>query len=396
MKRCFAASAFIKSPPFSEDQRRRILGLIGEMAEAVIGRDYLHNEIKHPNWAPLPPALDFHDANKGFASKSQYLTFIFNHNPSVDRTKAEQILERAIPGPDGQILCIPDFMSQASPQQERFYEVKPDSDDGTREADKKMAFVHAFMQSLDLPYRPGVSWKPNTQFPFFTGLIFGLSVTVSFHYERHKTIQGVVVYHFCIEVRSLVPIWLLLLILAIIIIAILFPEIPFPDPVPVPAPKPLPIPKPIPVPIPPPQPVPVPARARQAPSTLPLSLCQAALQGSVGRGGSNNRHDVELVQLLLNGWMDASRQPALAIDGLAGPRTLSAIISFQREYSPAFIDGRIDPGGPTLFQLGEMTLSQVKRNARPSSVISGGLYRPLGIAGFDMRVLLWKLVEASR
>jgi hypothetical protein len=57
MKRCFAASAFIKSPPFSEDQRRGILGLIGEMAEAVIGRDYPHHEVKHPNWAPLSLAL---------------------------------------------------------------------------------------------------------------------------------------------------------------------------------------------------------------------------------------------------------------------------------------------------------------------------------------------------
>jgi hypothetical protein len=140
-------------------------------------------------------ASAFHDANRGFASKSQYLSFIFNHNPNVDRTKAERILERAIPGPDGQILCIPDFISQSSPQQERFYEVKPNSYDGTKEADKKIAFVDAFMQSLDLPYHPGISWRPNKQFPFFAGLVFGLFVKVSFHYERHKTIQGAVVYH---------------------------------------------------------------------------------------------------------------------------------------------------------------------------------------------------------
>lgn len=382
MKKCVAPSAFIKSPPFSEDQRRRILGLFGEMAEGIIGRDYLHNEVKHPDWAPLPPALDFHDANKGFASKSQYLSFIFRHNPSVDRTEAERILERAIPGPDGQILCIPDFMSQASPQQERFYEVKPDSADGTKEADKKMAFVDAFMHSLGLPYRPGVSWKPDKRFPFFTGMIFLTLVTISFHYERHKTIQGVVVYHFCIETSALIPLRLVLLILAIIVIAILFPEIPFPDPLPV-----LPIPKPIPVPIPTPPPVPVPAV---------YALCGQALEGSVGRGGANNRHDVELVQLLLNGWMEASKKPALAIDGVVGPQTIAAITSFQREYTPAFMSGRIDPGGPTLFQLGEMTLAQVKRKAPPSSVISEKHYKPLGMPGFDMRVLFWKLLEESR
>jgi hypothetical protein len=379
MKKCVAASVFITSPPFSDDQQRRILGLIGEMAEGVIGRDYLLNEVKHPAWAPLPPALDFHDANKGFASKSQYLSFIFRHNPNVDRTEAERILQRAIPGPDGQILCIPDFMSQESPQQERFYEVKPDSAEGTREADKKMAFVDGFMQSLGLPYRPGVSWKPDKQFPFFTGIVFFTLVTISFHYERHKTIQGVVVYHFCIETRTLIPLRLLLFILALIIIAILFPEIPFPDP-----PPGLPIPSPIPIPI--PQPVPVPAV---------YALCGQVLEGSVGQGGANNRDDVELVQLLLNGWMEASKKPALAIDGVAGPRTIAAITSFQREYTPAFTSGRIEPGGPSLFQLGEMTLSQVQRKAPRSSVILERPYKPLGMPGFDMRVLLWKLLEES-
>jgi hypothetical protein len=318
---------------------------------------------------------------------------IFNHNPNVDRTEAERILERAIPGPDGQILCIPDFMSQSSPQQERFYEVKPDSDDGTKEADKKIAFVDAFMQSLDLPYHPGISWRPNKQFPFFAGLVFGLIVKVSFHYERHKTIQGVVVYHFCIDVQALIPLKLLLLILAIIIIAILFPEIPFPLPVPVP--KPLPPPSPIPIPVPPPQPVPVPAVRGQALPSLPVyALCRHGLQGSVGRGGDNNRQDAELMQLLLNGWMQASRQPALAIDGLVGPETVNAITSFQHEYLPALIDGRIDPGGPTLFHLGEMTLSQLKRVTLGAN--RTGFYQPLGSAGFDMRVLLWKLIEASR
>jgi len=380
MKKCVAASAFITSPPFSDDQQRRILGLIGEMAEGVIGTDYLRNEVKHPAWAPQPPALDFHDANKGFASKSQYLAFIFNHNPNVDRTEAERILQRAIPGPDGQILCIPDFMSQASPQQERFYEVKPDSPEGTREADKKIAFVDAFMQSLGLPYRPGTSWKPDKQFPFFTGIVFLTLVTISFHYERHKTIQGVVVYHFCIETKSLLPLRLLLFILALIVIVILFPEIPFPSPVPV-----LPIPAPIPVPI--PAPVPVPAV---------YSLCGDVLEGSVGQGGDNKRPDVELVQLLLNGWMEASRKPALAIDGFAGPKTIAAITSFQREYTPAFMSGRIEPGGPSLFHLGEMTLSQLQRKAPRSRVILEGPYQPLRMPGFDMRVLLWKLLEESR
>jgi len=170
----------------------------------------------------------------------------------------------------------------------------------------------------------------------------------------------------------------LLVILAVIVMIILFPEIPIPDPLP------LPIPAPIPVPV--PQPIPVPAI---------YSLCSEVLDGSVGRGGANIRHDVELVQLLLNGWMEDSRQSALAIDGVVGPKTIAAITSFQREYTPAFTSGRIDPGGPSLFQLGEMTLSQLQRKDLRSNVILEKPYKPLAIPGFDMRVLLWKLLEES-
>ena len=380
MKKCFAPSAFIKSPPFSDEQRRRMLGLFGEMAEGVIGTDYLRNEVKHDAWYPAPPALDFHDANKGFASRTQYLSFILNHNPGVDEKELTRIVERAIKGPDGQLLCIPDFMSQGAPQQERFYEVKPDSADGTSEADKKMAFIDGYMHSLGLPYRPGVSWKPDKQYRFFTGVVFFTLVTVSFHYERHKTIQGVIVYHFCIETKSLLPLALLLFILALIVIKILFPEIPFPDPpkLPIPAPVPIPIPKP---------PVPVPAI---------YGVCGEALEGSVGQGGDNKRGDVQVVQLLLNGWMEASKKTALAIDGVVGPKTIAAITSFQREYTPAYVTGCIEPGSPSLFHLGEMTLSQLQRKVITPSVVLEKTYHPVAMSGLDMRVLLWKLLEEAR
>jgi hypothetical protein len=235
MKRCFAASEIIRTPPFDEKTRKRILGLIGAMAEAVIGTDYLTNEVKRPAWYPLPPALDFHDANAGIASKTVYVSFICDRNPGVDRAKVERLAtERAIPGPDGQLLCIPDFMSHGPPQMFRFYEVKPDSESGEEDGEKKMAFVRAFMQDLGLPYAPGETWKAKGRFPFFTGLVFGFLVTISFEYKRHEHIQGLVVYHFCIEIDTLVPLWVLLLILAIIIIVILFPEIPFPIPEPIP------------------------------------------------------------------------------------------------------------------------------------------------------------------
>lgn len=361
MRKCFAASQIVRSPPFTDRQRNQILGLIGAMAEAVIGTDYLANEVKHPAWWPVPPKMDFHDANVGFASKRQYLSFIFDHNPNVDRAKAERLAtERAIKGPDGQLLFIPDFMSQDAPQKQRFYEVKPDSTDGTIEAGKKIASIDAFMHDLNLPYKPGETWRPNRDFPFFTGLVFGTFVTVSFHYERHKTIQGVVVYHFCITTRTIIPVALLLLILAIIIIVILFPEIPFPEPIPLPQPRP----QPIPIPWPSPIPVPVPAFEGKGLGGMNISAPPPIL-GSVGAGGRNDAADVRIVQLFLNTWMAACKRPLLMIDGSAGPLTSEAILSFQREYLPQTADGRIDPGGPTIQALAMLSLKDIIRHAQP-------------------------------
>lgn len=50
---------------------------------------------------------------------------------------------------------------------------------------------------------------------------------------------------------------------------------------------------------------------------------------SVGRGGTNNPHDVKVVQQLLNRTIADSR-PLLAVDGVAGARTITEIEFFQR------------------------------------------------------------------
>lgn len=79
----------------------------------------------------------------------------------------------------------------------------------------------------------------------------------------------------------------------------------------------------------------------------------ATIRDSVGRNGRNRDADVRVVQNLLNAHI---RQippiEALAVDGDIGPRTIAAIVSFQRLVvglrSP---DGRVDPGGRTLARL---------------------------------------------
>jgi hypothetical protein len=70
------------------------------------------------------------------------------------------------------------------------------------------------------------------------------------------------------------------------------------------------------------------------------------LGGSVGKGGRNDRDDVELVQQLL---ADNGSDPGV-IDGICGAKTIAAIRKFQSGFlsNP---DGRVDPDGRTFREL---------------------------------------------
>ncbi|HSW08390.1 papain-like cysteine protease family protein [Aquabacterium sp.] len=79
------------------------------------------------------------------------------------------------------------------------------------------------------------------------------------------------------------------------------------------------------------------------------------ISGSVGTGGANRAADVSKVQALLNGvpvgW--GGPTPPLAVDGLIGPKTLTAIQQFQTvQLGTLFTpDARVDPRGRTLGRL---------------------------------------------
>lgn len=76
---------------------------------------------------------------------------------------------------------------------------------------------------------------------------------------------------------------------------------------------------------------------------------------SVGAGGGNKAADVKIVQELLNraapAWGGPS--PALAVDGVCGMKTTTAIRQFQtKQFGSVFMpDGRVDPGQMTLGRL---------------------------------------------
>jgi hypothetical protein len=73
------------------------------------------------------------------------------------------------------------------------------------------------------------------------------------------------------------------------------------------------------------------------------------IKASVGYCGTNYKNDVVYVQTLLNKNMGT---PPLAIDGVCGKNTISAIVNFQAEIvCLSKPDGRIDPGGVTIKHL---------------------------------------------
>jgi hypothetical protein len=88
-------------------------------------------------------------------------------------------------------------------------------------------------------------------------------------------------------------------------------------------------------------------------SIIPPSQAVAIrISASVGEGGVNRRDDVRIIQSALNDIEveDGGPDPLLAVDGIAGKLTKSAIAKYQLPHI-GFADSRVDPDGPTLRAL---------------------------------------------
>src|SRR5436305_5392756 len=83
-----------------------------------------------------------------------------------------------------------------------------------------------------------------------------------------------------------------------------------------------------------------------------------SISASVGVGGRNVPEDVRTVQVLLNSIPPAKGgpDPLLDVDGLVGPKTITAIRKFQQSQL-GFNDGRVDPGAKTISKLDELQAS---------------------------------------
>lgn len=88
------------------------------------------------------------------------------------------------------------------------------------------------------------------------------------------------------------------------------------------------------------------------------------VSASVGRGGINRAEDVRKVQQLLR---QAGADPG-PVDGIAGPRTIGAILGFQQRFLTR-PDGRVDPGGRTLARLNGPAAAAAPRRATPAAPV---------------------------
>ena len=89
-----------------------------------------------------------------------------------------------------------------------------------------------------------------------------------------------------------------------------------------------------------------------------------AIMRTVGESGVNDRADVMTVQRLLNA--RSPGQVPLAVDGVAGPKTLAAIRAFQQRAGFVRPDGMIAPGQRTWTAL-SATTAPIKAPAAPTS-----------------------------
>jgi len=89
-------------------------------------------------------------------------------------------------------------------------------------------------------------------------------------------------------------------------------------------------------------------------TTMPMPGL-AALWKPVGSGGANRADDTLAVQVALNAVPVPLGGPEVPLkpDGKVGPKTIGAIRRFQ-QYWTKVIDGRVDPGGPTVEALNNL------------------------------------------
>jgi hypothetical protein len=119
---------------------------------------------------------------------------------------------------------------------------------------------------------------------------------------------------------------------------------------------------------------------------MPFDPASAKIASGVGKGGLNRPGDVRVIQELLNRCRVGGPATKLTVDGQMGNATQQAISGFQYRYfslslwSAKWLDGRVDPGGPTL----DLMKTVASNTEVPTGSVSArvpGIFQPIQQVG---------------
>jgi hypothetical protein len=303
--------------------------IIGQIAEGIIQGDWQ----RHLGRSSVFPASkkDFADFTSGFANTTLYRAFLVGNNPQL--SVSELLLLSA------ELSRVPDFCTHDVPRRADYYEVKPNSVSGRRAGVKKIAEIDAFNANFSLPYRPGTIYNPDKNVEYFNGTIGGQPHKAVMHFKR--TQPALIVYEFCFTSTPVAGLeeGLALAILSGTTVAFLalkgrlggLKSLPTTD------------------------------NSSFIENGGSLKADPLSIQTKVGRDGVNQRFDGKLVQFMLNDSIFHDRAGnLLKLDGIVGPKTISAIEQYQTRKSLK-VDGRITPNGQTFSSLKTSLLGAIGR-----------------------------------
>ncbi|MFV8753966.1 hypothetical protein ACNOYE_25765 [Nannocystaceae bacterium ST9] len=131
-----------------------------------------------------------------------YVDFIRAKNPQLSRQQRIALASTT---------ARPDILMHQLPLLE-FEEVKPDSTAGRRAGRIKVKKIDAFLARFSLAYRPGSTYTPPPPFLIGKTKIGGVPLTITFEIKRG--LDGLLLYHICVETD-----WVLVSVLALAAVA---------------------------------------------------------------------------------------------------------------------------------------------------------------------------------
>ena len=338
MEQCFAGS--------DSGANTQTLSIVGNIVEVVVMIDYLGHRVANggiPIVFDAPGATDFFDV-KGDRCE-QFARFLKLKNAHVDEAVIDAFCrQRKVR--DGDRSMVPDIITHEGALRE-FYEVKPASSSGRAAGRQKIRNFCELNAGHGMPYcfdpgrEPtavprGNSYNLNYRKVFWRGQYASIPAQVSLRVERAS--DSLVLYRFCVEVTpDVVNQAVLVFLLKAAIVALILTR--------------------------------GAAIGVLAPAAAGyLLLMHSPLVSSVGSNGVNAYADTKYVQRLLNQWRAPRGLALLAVDGVVGSNTTTAISDFQRAETPAWVDGLVEPGRSTIRRMETLLLNSLNEGFDASAI----------------------------